>query len=125
MISGNRVNLVDTLRDSGKGKSCRAFSSSLFTSSVSCGYRCNGGCSAGRRFRPRVIGAEFRVALIGAGGRGTGAAADCLHVAPNIKLVAIADAFSERAEFSAKILKQHFPQQFAVPQDQTFVGLDA
>ena len=68
---------------------------------------------------------DFRVALIGAGNRGTGATADCLRVAPNIKLVTVADAFENRARLSCKLLKERFGEQFAVPEDQVFVGLDA
>ena len=68
---------------------------------------------------------DFRVALIGSGNRGTGATADCLRVAPNIKLVAVADAFEDRARRSCKLLKQRFDEQIAVPEDQVFVGLDA
>ena len=45
---------------------------------------------------------RFKIALIGAGGRGTGAAADCLRSAEHIRLVAIADAFRDRAELSRK-----------------------
>ena len=68
---------------------------------------------------------RFRIALIGAGGRGTGAAADCLRVANHIKLVAIADAFRDRAELSRKSLQQYFGDQIDVPEDRLFVGLDA
>jgi predicted dehydrogenase len=46
-------------------------------------------------------------------------------VAPNIKLVTVADAFEDRAERSCKLLKERFGEQFAVPEDQVFVGLDA
>ena len=73
-----------------------------------------------------AAGAErFAVALIGSGGRGTGAAADCLRVAKHIKLVAIADAFEDRAQISRKALLQHFGDQIDVPDDRLFVGLDA
>jgi hypothetical protein len=73
-----------------------------------------------------AAGAErFNVALIGSGGRGTGAAADCLRVAKHIKLVAIADAFEDRAQISRKALLQHFGDQIDVPDDRLFVGLDA
>ena len=68
---------------------------------------------------------RFNVALIGAGGRGTGAAADCLRVAKHIKLVAIADAFDNRAQMSRKVLQQHFGDQVDVPDERLFVGLDA
>ncbi|MFZ5833303.1 MAG: Gfo/Idh/MocA family protein [Planctomycetota bacterium] len=67
----------------------------------------------------------FRIALIGAGGRGTGATADCLRVAQHIKLVAIADAFEDRAQLSRKSLQTMFGDQIEVPDDRLFIGLDA
>ena len=38
---------------------------------------------------------EIKVALIGAGGRGSGAAADCVKAGGNVKIWAIADAFED------------------------------
>jgi len=71
----------------------------------------------------------IQVALVGCGGRGTGAAADALHVstAP-LKLVAMADVFDHRLDSSLSALRQTFfetPEQIAVPEDQQFVGFDA
>ena len=57
----------------------------------------------------------LRLAVIGSGGRGTGAAADCLNVAKNVKLVVIADAFEDRARSSRKLLQQYLGNQVAVP----------
>ena len=68
---------------------------------------------------------RFNVALIGAGGRGTGATADCLRAAKHIKLVAIADAFQERSQMSRKLLTQFFGDQIDVPDHRLYVGLDA
>ena len=68
---------------------------------------------------------RFQVALVGAGGRGTGATADCLRAAKHIKLVAIADAFEDRAQFSRKALQQRFADQVDVPDERLFIGLDA
>ena len=61
---------------------------------------------------------RFNVALVGAGGRGTGAAADCLRVAKHIKLVAIADAFEDRAQLSRKSLQAMFGDQVDVPDER-------
>jgi hypothetical protein len=73
-----------------------------------------------------AAGAEkFRVAIVGAGGRGTGAAADCLNVAKHIALVAIGDAFTDRAQTSLKLLREQFPGQVDVPADRIWAGLDA
>jgi predicted dehydrogenase len=68
---------------------------------------------------------RLHVALVGAGGRGTGAAADCLRAAKHIKLVAIADAFEDRAQLSRKSLKKMFRDQIDVPDERLFAGLDA
>ena len=68
---------------------------------------------------------RFNIALIGAGNRGTGAAADCLNAAENVRLVAVADLYEQRAMLSLELLKKNLGDQVAVPPDQTFVGLDA
>ena len=67
----------------------------------------------------------LRVALIGSGSRGTGAAADCLEADPGTRLVAIADAFENRARGAAKSLRQRFPDRANVPDDRVFFGLDS
>jgi myo-inositol 2-dehydrogenase / D-chiro-inositol 1-dehydrogenase len=69
---------------------------------------------------------QFNVALVGAGNRGTGAAADCLNVAKNVRLVAVADIDEDRARLSLKLLKEAIgEQQVAVPEEQLFAGLEA
>lgn len=67
----------------------------------------------------------IKVALIGCGGRGSGAAFNALTSKPNVKLVAMADAFRERLDASLKNLTSRFPQQVDVPEERQFVGLDA
>jgi predicted dehydrogenase len=68
----------------------------------------------------------IQVALIGCGGRGTGAAANALSVKRGpIKLVAMADVFPARLEKSLTTLKQRFAGQMDVPPDRQFVGFDA
>jgi len=68
----------------------------------------------------------IRVALIGCGGRGTGAAANALKVKQGpVKLVAMADAFPDRLDRSYKSLKKQLGDQVDVPEDRRFVGLDA
>jgi predicted dehydrogenase len=70
---------------------------------------------------------EIRVALIGCGGRGTGAAANvlgnCAH--KNVKLVAVADAFAENAERCVRGLATQFQDKVAVAPERRFAGLDA
>jgi predicted dehydrogenase len=67
---------------------------------------------------------QIRIALIGAGGRGTGAAFNVLLSKPNVKLVAIADAFRQRLDGSLKRLAAQFPKQVDVPAERRFVDLD-
>jgi predicted dehydrogenase len=78
---------------------------------------------------PRVHAAEnntIRVALVGCGGRGTGAAADALATTSGpIKLVAMADVFDRRLAHSHKNLESKFPKQVDVPPDRRFIGFDA
>lgn len=66
-----------------------------------------------------------RVALVGAGGRGTGAALNLLGTKANVKLVAVADAFPDRVEASVKNLASRVKDRVDVPRDRQFVGLDA
>jgi predicted dehydrogenase len=78
---------------------------------------------------PYVHAAEkntIQVALIGCGGRGTGAAQNALSVknAP-VKLVAMADVFEDRLRGSFNSLSKNFSGKMDVPQDRRFVGLDS
>jgi len=68
---------------------------------------------------------EIKVALIGCGGRGTGAAAQCLNVPDRIKLVAVADAFPDRAGAAIQHLQKQYPGKVDVPPERVFSGLDA
>jgi predicted dehydrogenase len=78
---------------------------------------------------PHVHAAEnntIQVALIGCGGRGTGAAADALNVKNGpIKLVAMADAFKDRLDGSYAGIKKSCGDKVDVPDERKFVGLDA
>jgi predicted dehydrogenase len=80
------------------------------------------------------------VALVGCGGRGSGAAVNALSV-PNgpIKLVAMGDVFEERVTRTFNSLKELIvegsevpenrayirPEQFDVPEERKFIGFDA
>ena len=72
----------------------------------------------------------IRVALVGCGGRGTGAAVNALSVANGpIKLVAMADVFPEKLKASyqgitSKVAKDGVPGKVEVPEDQKFIGFD-
>ncbi len=65
----------------------------------------------------------LKVALIGCGGRGSGAAGQALNV-PGTKLVAMADAFRDRLDGSLRNLKEAQGDKVDVPPDRQFVGLD-
>jgi predicted dehydrogenase len=68
--------------------------------------------------------AEIKIALVGCGGRGSGAAAQSLNV-PGTKLVAMADAFTDNVEGAFKNLKGQFGDRVDVPQERRFSGFDA
>jgi predicted dehydrogenase len=68
----------------------------------------------------------IKVALIGCGGRGSGAAGDAMSVKNGpVKLVAMADVFENRLAGSYKGLKGQFGDKVDVPEDRKFVGFDA
>lgn len=69
----------------------------------------------------------IKVALIGCGGRGRGAAMQALNTKQNIKIVAIADAFQDRVDLGYKTLtsKPENAQKVDLPKERQFVGLDA
>ena len=68
----------------------------------------------------------IRVALIGCGGRGTGAAGDSLQPEHGpTQLVALADVFPDRLSRTYEALKGRYASQMDVPEDRRFVGFDA
>ncbi len=67
----------------------------------------------------------LRIALIGCGGRGTGAAAQAMTVKKSVKIVAVADAFRDRLDKACATLTKKFPDQFKVDEDHKFTGFDA
>ena len=71
----------------------------------------------------------IRIALVGCGGRGTGAAAQALKV-KNIptRLVAMADVFDHKQDGSYRALTEEFadnPEKIDVPDDNKFLGFNA
>ncbi len=67
----------------------------------------------------------IQVALVGCGGRGTGAAANALSVKRGpMKLVAMADVFEDRVQNRYKHLSKQFGDTTDVPEDRRFVGFD-
>jgi len=82
----------------------------------------------------------IKVGLIGCGGRGTGAVHDLLSAekringaSPKVEIVAVADAFKDKAEGAVRAFKSKSPKsryaqfvdQIKVTPDTTFDGLDA
>jgi predicted dehydrogenase len=81
---------------------------------------------------PHVFGQErstINVALVGCGGRGTGAAAQALSVtAAPTKLVAMADVFQNKQDGSYRTLSKKYEndkEKFDVPEERRFIGFEA
>ena len=82
---------------------------------------------------PSVHAAEdntIRLALIGCGGRGSGAVGDAFWAADGpvkgpVKLHVMADVIDKRLEASHKTLSKEFGDRVDVPKDRQFVGFDA
>jgi predicted dehydrogenase len=80
---------------------------------------------------------EIKVALIGAGGRGTGAAAQALATKGPVKLWAVADAFADRVELCVDQVEKQVARgkrdndplyeesSVDVPKERQFAGFDA
>lgn len=77
----------------------------------------------------------IKIALVGCGGRGTGACMQALSTKQNVKLVAMADAFKDRLDdcyntitaddLSDMGVKGNVKAKIDVPDDRKFVGFDA
>jgi predicted dehydrogenase len=80
---------------------------------------------------PRAVHAgaseTLRVGLIGAGGRGTGAAQNALDASPDNVLVAIGDTFADKAKASLEELRKNekTKDRVQVADDHLFTGFDA
>ena len=79
---------------------------------------------------------QLKLALVGCGNRGAGAAANAMQVEPNVKLWAMADAFADRLNQSHNLLSSggaprtdqvssKVAQRVDVAPERRFVGLDA
>ena len=66
-----------------------------------------------------------KVALIGCGGRGSGAANQALSTEGSVRLVAMADAFKDKLDGSLRNLATRHKERVDVPEDRKFVGFDA
>lgn len=66
----------------------------------------------------------IKIALIGCGGRGTGATFNAFASGQNVKLVAMADAFQDNLESTYKTLKEKFGDKVDVPDSRKYVGFE-
>ena len=67
----------------------------------------------------------IKVALVGCGGRGTGAAANALAAKGGpLKLVAMADVFKDRLDGSYDAIKNEHSDKIDVPDDRKFIGFE-
>src|SRR2546429_9924249 len=78
-------------------------------------------------------GDTIKVGLIGCGGRGSGAADNVLHSAPNVKIHALGDVFKERLDGCRSTLQKiaatdpkvkELGNAVDVPDDRCFLGFD-
>lgn len=68
---------------------------------------------------------ELKVALIGCGGRGNGAAINATKGDENLKITVLADIFPDKVEASKRILGRQLGDRFAVTDENCFSGFDA
>ena len=70
---------------------------------------------------------KLKLAVVGCGGRGTGAAVQALTADPDVELVAMADAFKDRVESSLKAIQEHFEgtDRISIKEKNLFDGFDA
>src|SRR5258708_6389663 len=68
---------------------------------------------------------EIKIALVGCGGRGTGACNQNLNTDKDLKLIAMADIAQDRLEKSLLTLKKTHPEQVDVSTANQFIGFDA
>ena len=72
----------------------------------------------------KAADAPLRIGVIGCGGRGTGAVKNAIDANENIQLVAVSDAFEDRANGLLKKTKEIAEDNVKVDADHVFTGLD-
>jgi predicted dehydrogenase len=68
---------------------------------------------------------SLRLALVGCGGRGSGAAGQAMSTTGSVRLVAMADAFKDRLDGSLNALNKDHKDKIEVTDDSKYVGFDA
>ena len=99
---------------------------------------CSGGGSNENRFTPlrpmsevyipelpdkAIDGRPLRAALLGCGGRGTGAAFNFLDAGDNLSIIACADGFQDRMDRCRNSLKER--RNHEIPDENCYVGIDS
>jgi myo-inositol 2-dehydrogenase / D-chiro-inositol 1-dehydrogenase len=93
------------------------------TSTVAAGGAMLGSLAVERFAHGAGTDETLKIALIGCGGRGSGAAAQALAT-PNTKLVAMADVHEDRMSSAYNQLSSRFSDKVDVPKDKQFIGFD-
>jgi predicted dehydrogenase len=86
------------------------------------------GASLATAISTRAYAAEdntIKIALIGCGGRGSGAAKNALSTKGPVKLVAMADVLPDRLQGSLKGLSGGYAAKVDVPPERQYIGTDA
>jgi predicted dehydrogenase len=69
-------------------------------------------------------GGPLKIALVGGGGRGTGAANQALNTGHPLKLVAIAELFRAKADSALAALRAQHSDKVDVPEERIFLGFE-
>lgn len=96
----------------------------LQSSAVLAGTAAVGSLSLARSVHAAGSGV-IKIGLIGCGGRGSGAAVNAMNSGKDVRLVAMADIFTDRLQGARDRIKKIHPDQVAVADDHCFIGLDA
>ncbi len=70
---------------------------------------------------------KLRLAVVGCGGRGSGAVVQALNADDNVELISMADAFRDRIDSSLKGIQDHFgdSKKIKVKEKNIFIGFDS
>lgn len=80
--------------------------------------------SAAPAFVHNSVDDTLKVALIGCGGRGAGAAVNAVRADAGAKITVLCDAFQDRIDHARQVLANQIGDQFDVADDRCFTGFD-
>lgn len=66
----------------------------------------------------------IKIALVGCGGRGTGAVVNAFASGQNVKLVAMCDAFRDNLEKTHEMMVKRYAEKVDVPESRQYVGFE-